>query len=79
MGTVGDFGFFVGIMILWASLKTFNFGEVFAGIEQGKLSGGLLTAAGILVFCGEGNGRKSKDNSASVGATSARRCSFCDT
>ena len=49
---VGDFGFFVGIMIIWASLKTFNFGEVFAGIEQGKLSGGLLTAAGILVFCG---------------------------
>ena len=33
-----------------ASLKTFNFGEVFAGIEQGKLAGGVLTAAGILVF-----------------------------
>jgi NADH-quinone oxidoreductase subunit L len=49
---VGDFGFFIGIMIIWLSLKTFNFGEVFAGIEQGKLSGGLLTAAGILVFCG---------------------------
>ncbi|MCS7229276.1 MAG: NADH-quinone oxidoreductase subunit L [Candidatus Kryptonium sp.] len=49
---VGDFGFFVGIMIIWVSLKTFNFGEVFAGIEQGKLSGDLLTIAGILVFMG---------------------------
>ena len=49
---VGDFGFFVGIMILWANLRTFNFEEIFSGIEAGKLAGPWLTAAGIFVFCG---------------------------
>jgi len=49
---VGDVGFFLGIMILFVTLGTFNFTDIFAGIEAGKLQGGLLTAAGILLFCG---------------------------
>jgi len=49
---VGDIGMFIGIMIIFASLGTLNFDEVFKGISEGKLSGGLLTAAGILVFFG---------------------------
>jgi NADH-quinone oxidoreductase subunit L len=49
---IGDIGFFTGIMIIYVFTKTFNFNEIFAAIEAGKLSGGWLTAAGILVFCG---------------------------
>ncbi len=49
---IGDIGMFVGIMIIFAQLGTFNFTEVFQGIADGKLSGAWLTAAGVLVFCG---------------------------
>lgn len=49
---VGDIGMFVGIMIIIATLGTFKFDEVFAGVAAGKLSGGLLTLTGILVFFG---------------------------
>lgn len=49
---IGDIGMFVGIMIIFWQLATFSFAEVFQGIAAGKLSGGLLTAAGVLVFCG---------------------------
>ncbi|MGH7600863.1 MAG: NADH-quinone oxidoreductase subunit L, partial [bacterium] len=49
---VGDIGMFIGIMIIIATLGTFRFDEVFAGVADGKLSGGLLTAAGILIFFG---------------------------
>ncbi len=49
---IGDIGFFTGIMIIYVFTKTFEFNEIFAAIEAGKLSGGWLTAAGILVFCG---------------------------
>jgi NADH-quinone oxidoreductase subunit L len=49
---VGDVGFFLGIMIIFLTLGTFNFSDIFAGVAAGKLSGGLLTATGILLFCG---------------------------
>lgn len=49
---VGDVGFFLGIMIIFLTLGTFNFTDIFAGVEAGKLQGGMLTAAGILLFCG---------------------------
>lgn len=49
---IGDVGFFTGILIIYTFTKTFNFDEIFAAIEAGKLTGGWLTAAGILVFCG---------------------------
>ena len=49
---IGDIGFFIGIMIIYSFTHTFNFTEIFAAIEAGQLSGGWLTAAGILVFCG---------------------------
>ncbi len=49
---IGDVGFFIGIMIVFTQLHTFLFSGVFAGIAEGHLSGPLLTAAGILIFCG---------------------------
>ncbi len=49
---VGDLGFFVGIMILFWKVGAFDYESVFAGIAAGKVSGWLLTAAGLCLFCG---------------------------
>lgn len=52
---VGDFGMFLGIMILFVNFATFSFQEIFSLIEAGQLpygSTGWLTASGLLIFCG---------------------------
>jgi len=52
---VGDFGFLIGILIMYFTYRTFMFDEIFVGLAQGILpfnSGTILTAAGILLFCG---------------------------
>lgn len=52
---IGDFGMFIGIMILFAGFATFSFEGIFGALESGQLpfgSTGWLTAAGILIFCG---------------------------
>ncbi|WP_138429152.1 NADH-quinone oxidoreductase subunit L [Fodinibius saliphilus] len=52
---VGDFGMFLGIMILFVNFATFSFQEIFGLIEAGQLpygSTGWLTASGLLIFCG---------------------------
>jgi len=49
---VGDFGFLVGILIIYATCGVLGYDQVFLAIGEGKLSGTLLTLAGIGVFCG---------------------------
>ena len=49
---IGDFGFMIGILLLWAATKSLSFDGVKAGIDSGLLSGGLLTAATLCIFCG---------------------------
>lgn len=49
---VGDAGFLLGILIIFFTLGAFTFSDIFQGVASGKLSGGMLTAAGILLFCG---------------------------
>ncbi|MCZ6774851.1 MAG: NADH-quinone oxidoreductase subunit L [Ignavibacteria bacterium] len=52
---IGDIGFFIGIMILFATFHTFGLEEIFDGIQGGRLPFGSeawLTAAGVLIFCG---------------------------
>ena len=49
---VGDFGFLIGILIIYATCGVLGYDEVFLAIGEGKLSGTLLTLAGIAVFCG---------------------------
>ncbi len=52
---IGDFGFLIGILIIYMTYGTFMFDKVFGGIASGILpfdSGATLTAAGILLFCG---------------------------
>lgn len=47
---VGDVGFIIGIMILFASTGTFSFGQLATAVPH--MDKGLLTVAMILVFCG---------------------------
>ncbi|MDQ3148904.1 MAG: NADH-quinone oxidoreductase subunit L [Chloroflexota bacterium] len=47
---VGDFGFGLGIMMIWVNLGTLNFGEVFERI--GTLDEGTITVIALLLFAG---------------------------
>jgi len=51
---VGDIGMFIGIMILFLSIGTFQINGLIDGVHNGAFAGnmGLLTIAGILVFMG---------------------------
>src|SRR5436190_6764923 len=50
---LGDFGFILGILTVWATLGSLNFGVLHAKLaaEPGAL-GTLATVAGLLIFCG---------------------------
>ena len=49
---IGDLGFIVGILILAVYAGTLNYQQVFEKVASGALSPAVLTAAGILIFCG---------------------------
>jgi NADH-quinone oxidoreductase subunit L len=49
---IGDLGFLVGLMMMGMFLGTFTYSEVFAKVQAGVISGGLLTAMAIFIFCG---------------------------
>nr|MCS5704284.1 NADH-quinone oxidoreductase subunit L [Acidobacteriota bacterium] len=46
---IGDFGFLLGIIIVWSALGTFNFAFIEAKYSE---LGALATLAGLLLFCG---------------------------
>jgi NADH-quinone oxidoreductase subunit L len=50
---LGDFGFMLGILIVWAALGSLNFGKLEAGLAENPAAlGSLATIGGLLVFCG---------------------------
>lgn len=49
---VGDFGFLIGLLIVFTQIGSFSLSEIAQGISNGTMSEGWLTAAGILLFCG---------------------------
>ncbi|MBI2247192.1 MAG: NADH-quinone oxidoreductase subunit L [Armatimonadetes bacterium] len=49
---VGDLFMFLGILLIFLTLGTLNFEEIFEGVEAGRMTGGLLTLAAVLVFGG---------------------------
>jgi len=49
---VGDFGFFMGILILFTHFGTMNYLQLFAGMQTHTLGGTLLTLAGVGLFMG---------------------------
>jgi NADH-quinone oxidoreductase subunit L len=49
---IGDFGFMIGIIMLWFATGSVVFGEVFAKVPLLESQGHYFTVACILVFCG---------------------------
>ena len=49
---VGDFGFMLGILMIWMPTRSVVFSEIVAAMPQVGLSPGYLTIAALLIFCG---------------------------
>ena len=49
---VGDIGFFIGIMLIYNAIGSFAFLDIFEGVANGLIGGGVLTFAGIGLFMG---------------------------
>jgi len=49
---LGDFGFMLGILTVWAWFGSLNFSEVNGGMVDWKGEHWLLTVGGLLIFCG---------------------------
>ena len=49
---VGDVGMFIGILIIFFTTGVFNYFDIFQAVADGKISGGLLTIAGLGIFFG---------------------------
>jgi NADH-quinone oxidoreductase subunit L len=49
---IGDSFMFLGILLVFVQLGTLNFDGIFGGVETGRLAGGLLTLAALLIFGG---------------------------
>ncbi len=50
---LGDFGFFLGILLVWSKLGSLNFADLqTALLAQPEALGTLATVAGLLLFCG---------------------------
>jgi NADH-quinone oxidoreductase subunit L len=49
---VGDWGFWIGILIFFTVCGTFDYFSLFASVHTGVIGGGLLTFAGIALFGG---------------------------
>ena len=49
---LGDFGFFVGILWVWAAAKSLNFNEVEKAVVADNAVLGSATIVGLLIFCG---------------------------
>lgn len=52
---IGDFGFMIGILLVWGITKSIYFSEIAESVDRGLLGGlpdGLLMATVLCVFCG---------------------------
>ncbi|MFH1863276.1 MAG: NADH-quinone oxidoreductase subunit L [bacterium] len=49
---IGDAGMIIGLMLVLTHLKTLNLNEVIAAVGRGEMTGTLLTATGLCLFCG---------------------------
>jgi NADH-quinone oxidoreductase subunit L len=50
---LGDFGFLLGILVVWATLGSLNFGALQQTVAANPVAlGTIASAAGLLIFCG---------------------------
>ena len=49
---IGDFGFMIGILLIWGAFGSVNFVEVEESLRNGKYDAGLLNWSVFCIFCG---------------------------
>jgi NADH-quinone oxidoreductase subunit L len=49
---VGDFGFWIGILLFYTAVGSFEYLDLFTGVQSGALTGAPLSWAGVLLFMG---------------------------
>ncbi|WP_017756586.1 NADH-quinone oxidoreductase subunit L [Calidifontibacillus oryziterrae] len=49
---IGDVGFFIGMILLFWQVGSFEYDEIFKAVEAGTISTGMITLTAILIFIG---------------------------
>jgi len=49
---IGDFGFLIGLLVMFFAAGTLNMAEIFDKVHHHEIALGTITAAGLLMFCG---------------------------
>ncbi|AYA78149.1 NADH-quinone oxidoreductase subunit L [Bacillus sp. Y1] len=52
MTRIGDVGLFIGMILLFWQVGSFEYDEIFAAVEEGTISAGMITLTAILIFIG---------------------------
>lgn len=52
MTRIGDVGLFIGMILLFWQVGSFEYDEIFAAVEEGSISAGMITITAILIFIG---------------------------
>lgn len=52
MTRIGDVGLFIGMILLFWQVGSFEYDEIFAAVEAGTISAGMITLTAILIFIG---------------------------
>ncbi len=52
MTRIGDVGLFIGMILLFWQVESFEYDEIFAAVEAGSISAGMITLTAILIFIG---------------------------
>jgi NADH-quinone oxidoreductase subunit L len=52
MTRIGDVGLFIGMILLFWQVGSFEYDEIFAAVEAGSISTGMITLTAILIFIG---------------------------
>jgi NADH-quinone oxidoreductase subunit L len=52
MTRIGDVGLFIGMILLFWQVGSFEYDEIFAAVEAGSISAGMITVTAILIFIG---------------------------
>jgi NADH-quinone oxidoreductase subunit L len=52
MTRIGDVGLLIGMILLFWQVGSFEYDEIFRAVEEGAVSGGMITLTAILIFVG---------------------------
>jgi len=52
MTRIGDVGLFIGMILLFWQTKSFEYSDIFAALDAGKISQSMITLTAILIFIG---------------------------